>query len=201
MSNLSKGNSNSKIYIISFSGIAIATNIVLGILTKALGIPLYLDTLGTVLTAALIGPVPGIIVGLLSNIITGLISSVTTIPFALVNGAVGLVVGLIVRKWGYNFVQALIAGLLLSVICPLIGTPIGILVYGGLSGSVSDILVLALVNSGQSIFAASFIRNIASNLVDKIGTCLVAWALLRVLPLQLKELFTTKINKSVEVNN
>lgn len=47
-------------------------NIVLGIITSAIGIPLYLDTLGTVLSAAILGPVPGLIVGALSNIITGL---------------------------------------------------------------------------------------------------------------------------------
>ena len=43
-------------------------------ISSALGIPLYLDTLGTVLSAAILGPVPGIIVGALSNIITGPVS-------------------------------------------------------------------------------------------------------------------------------
>ena len=40
---------NKKVYVTAFCGIAIAVNIVLGIVTSALGIPLYLDTLGTVL--------------------------------------------------------------------------------------------------------------------------------------------------------
>ena len=73
-------------------------NIVLGIITSALGIPLYLDTLGTVLSAAILGPLPGIIVGALSNIITGLIYSVSDIPFCLVNMAVGLIVGLVAKN-------------------------------------------------------------------------------------------------------
>ena len=64
---------NRKVYVTTFCGVAVAMNIVLGIITSALGIPLYLDTLGTVLSAAILGPVPGIIVGALSNIITGLI--------------------------------------------------------------------------------------------------------------------------------
>ena len=63
---------NRKVYVTTFCGVAVAMNIVLGIITSALGIPLYLDTLGNVLSAAILGPVPGIIVGALSNIITGL---------------------------------------------------------------------------------------------------------------------------------
>lgn len=82
----------------NFCGVAVAMNIVLGIITSALGIPLYLDTLGTVLSAAILGPLPGIIVGALSNIITGLIYSVSDIPFCLVNMAVGLIVGLVAKN-------------------------------------------------------------------------------------------------------
>ena len=60
---------NRKVYVTAFCGVCVALNIVLGIITAALGIPLYLDTLGTVLSAAIFGPVPGMFVGSLSNII------------------------------------------------------------------------------------------------------------------------------------
>ena len=45
---------NKKVYVTAFCGVAVAMNIVLGIITSALGIPLYLDTLGTVLSAAIL---------------------------------------------------------------------------------------------------------------------------------------------------
>ena len=134
---------NRKVYVVAFCGICVAMNIVLGIITSALGIPLYLDTLGTVLSAALIGPVPGIIVGALSNIITGFMYSVSDIPFCLVNMAVGLIVGLVAKKFKFTVVSAVITGLVLSFVCPAIGTPIGIYVYGGLNGSASDVLVMS----------------------------------------------------------
>ena len=35
---------NRKVYVTTFCGVAVAMNIVLGIITSALGIPLYLDT-------------------------------------------------------------------------------------------------------------------------------------------------------------
>ncbi len=178
---------NRKVYVTAFCGVSVAMNIVLGIITSALGIPLYLDTLGTVLTAAIIGPIPGIIVGALSNIITGLMYSVTDIPFCLVNMAVGLIVGLVAKKFKFTLVSAIITGLALSFICPAIGTPIGIYVYGGLNGSVSDVLVMSLVQAGKDIFQASFLRNVASNLVDKVGTCVIAWALIKTIPMRFLE--------------
>lgn len=178
---------NRKVYVTAFCGVSVAMNIVLGIITSALGIPLYLDTLGTVLTAAIIGPVPGIIVGALSNIITGLMYSVTDIPFCLVNMAVGLIVGFVAKKFKFTLVSAIITGLALSFICPAIGTPIGIYVYGGLNGSASDVLVMSLVQAGKDIFQASFLRNVASNLIDKVGTCVIAWALIRTIPMRFLE--------------
>ena len=168
---------NRKVYVTTFCGVAVAMNIVLGIITSALGIPLYLDTLGTVLSAAILGPVPGIIVGALS------------IPFCLVNMAVGLIVGLVAKKWKFGIVPAVITGIALSFICPAIGTPIGIYVYGGLNGSVSDMLVMSLVQGGKSIFQASFLRNVASNLIDKIGTCIIGCLLIKAMPMRFMDNF------------
>lgn len=180
---------NSKVYLTAFCGVCVAMNIVLGIITAALGIPLYLDTLGTVLTAALFGPVPGMIVGGLSNVITGLIYSVTDIPFALVNVAVGLVVGLVAKKFKFTLVTAAITGLALSVICPAIGTPIGIFVYGGLAGNILDVAITGLVKAGQSIFAAGFITKIGSNLIDKVGTCIIGYFLIKAMPARFLAMF------------
>ena len=140
---------NKKTYVLAFCGICIAMNIILGMITSALGIPLYLDTLGTVLSAALFGPIPGMIVGCLSNVITGLIYSVSDIRFWLVKMAVGVIVGLVVKKWKLRVPTAIILGLVLSIVCPAIGTPIGIYVYGGLNGSASDVLVMSLVQGDR----------------------------------------------------
>lgn len=180
---------NTKVTITAFCGVSVAMNIVLGIITAALGIPLYLDTLGTVLTAALFGPVPGMIVGALSNIITGLIYSVSDIPFCLVNMAVGLIVGLAAKKFKFTFPVALICGIALSFICPAIGTPIGIFVYGGLAGNFTDVLVMSLVQGGQTIFSASFMVKVGSNLVDKIGTCIIGFFLIKVMPARFLAMF------------
>ena len=90
-------------------GLAIALNIVLGIVTAALKFPFYLDVMGTIFIAIYFGPWYGAVVGALTNILTSLFSgSFTGMPFMLVSIVVALIVGFVFRKVKFNFVTALV---------------------------------------------------------------------------------------------
>lgn len=168
-------------------GLAIAINIVLGIITSALKWPLYLDTIGTVFIAVYFGPWYGAAVGGLTNILTSIISgSMSGVPFMLVSIAIGLIVGFVYRKFKFSLMSAIVLGLIISVVAPLIGTPIGIAVYGGLTGTISDVAVLWLKQSGASIFTASFIPKVFNNLIDKVGTFVILFVVIKALPWKLK---------------
>jgi len=104
------------------------------------------------------------------------------IPFALVNIAIGLIVGYICRKYRFNLKTAIITGIVLSVVAPLIGTPIAVWIYGGLTGGGTDFIFIWLKQSGASIFTAAFIPRITGNLIDKIVSCILVSALITRLP-------------------
>lgn len=166
-----------------FSGVCIAVNLVLGTVVQSLKVPLlFLDTLGTILGAVLLGPFFGGVIGLLTNIIQGMLTNPRDIPFAAVNVAIGLIVGVIARRYVFGWATALATGLVLAVVAPLIGTPIAVWIYGGLTGGGSDLIFLWLLKSGQKIFTAAFIPRIAGNLVDKVACALLAAAIIRCLP-------------------
>lgn len=170
-------------YALIFSSLAIALNIVLGTVSSMLSIPLlFLDTIGTIFTAAVFGPLYGALTGGLTNLIQGVITNPKSIPFALVNIAIGLVVGFIAKKWKFNYKTALFTGLLLAVVAPLIGTPIATYVYGGITGDFNDVFFTWLVQSGQKVFTAAFIPRITSNIVDKIFSCLIVAFLIERMP-------------------
>jgi hypothetical protein len=82
--------------------VAIAINIVLGAtVQQALKLPIYLDSIGTILVGVLAGPLAGALTGILSNLIWGYllpspIGSTTIGPFAITAGVIGLLAGL----WG-----------------------------------------------------------------------------------------------------
>lgn len=177
-----------KALILTYGAICIVLNVVLGTAISALKIPLlFLDTIGTVLMAVLFGPWWGALVGLLTNVILGVTASPTAFFFGVVNVAVAIVVGLMARK--FNFTKwyiAVLTGLILAVVAPLIGTPISIALTGGIDGSGMDVIVLWLRATGESVFASTFISRITGNFVDKIVTCLLVMFIVLRIPNFLK---------------
>ncbi|MDD2370963.1 MAG: ECF transporter S component [Firmicutes bacterium] len=164
--------------------VGVVFNIVLSMLGNTVGGGvLFLDTVGTIFIAAFLGPIPGILTGVLTNLINGVLVGPTEIPFLLVNGAIGLIVGLIAQKQkNFNLPIAIIVGLIIAVVAPLIGTPIAIFLFGGLTGSGMDFMIIWLKTSGQNLFSAVFLTKIVNNLIDKIGSSLLVFAVLKALP-------------------
>lgn len=172
------------------ASLGIVVNIVLGTIVSTMQIPLlFLDTMGTILVAAVLGPVAGAMTGGLTNVIQGAITNPRTIPFALVNIVIGVIVGLVVRRFRFDLKTAVITGLVLAIVAPLIGTPISVLMFGGLTGGGTDIMVAWLLASGQRIFTAAFIPRITGNLVDKVASCVLVALMLKYVP---RDLFTTR---------
>lgn len=166
----------SKAKIITMCAIAVGLNVVLGEAVSMMRIPLlFLDTMGTIFIAANFGMGYGILTGVTTNLLMGLFSGVTAIPFALVNVAVAIIVALLAKN-GFSFGKALIAGLLLAFICPMIGAPIRLALFGGFTGSGTDVVIMALRASGKEMISATYWGAVTGNLVDKIVSCLlVAW--------------------------
>ena len=84
--------------------IAIAINIVLGqTVGTALKIPLYLDSIGTILVGVLAGPIAGAVTGLLANLIWTFVLAGTPFgsPFAWPYAIVAAEIGLLAGVFGY----------------------------------------------------------------------------------------------------
>jgi hypothetical protein len=79
--------------------IAIAINVILGqTVAAALKIPIYLDSIGTILVGALAGPIPGALTGMLSNLLWTYVlpppfHSDFAAPFAITAVVIGLLAG------------------------------------------------------------------------------------------------------------
>lgn len=174
----------SKTMILTYSAMGIALNVILGTVVSSMKIPLlFLDTIGTVLVAVLFGPWWGALAGGLTNVVLGATTGPSAMFFGLVNIAIALVTGYMAKKFDFRkWYIALITGIMLSIIAPLIGTPIAVAVYGGLNGSGMDLVVLWLRSTGESVFASTFLSRITGNFVDKIITCLLVTFMIVRLP-------------------
>jgi energy-coupling factor transport system substrate-specific component len=175
---------NRKTFILVFSALGITLNVVLGTLVSMMKIPLlFLDTIGTVLVSVVFGPWWGAITGLLTNVVLGTTTEPSAVFFGLVNITIALVTGFMARKFNFaKWYVALSTGLMLSIIAPLIGTPIAVALFGGLNGSGMDLVVLWARAAGHDILASTFISRITGNFVDKILTCLLVMFLISRVP-------------------
>ncbi len=86
--------------VITLMPVAIAINIVLGVtVQQVLKLPIYLDSIGTILVGVLAGPLAGALTGILTNLIWQYAPGIgggTIGPFAITAAVIGLLAGL----WG-----------------------------------------------------------------------------------------------------
>lgn len=165
-------------------------NMVGGWLAAALKLPLYLDSLGTVLAGCLAGPTAGLLTALISGLISGLLNSpvwLCFLPTALVLGAAcGWLAqnGFMRTPW-----LAALMGIILGTVTACCSAPITAFMLHGFGGSGMDFLVAAFKAAGLSTMQACLAQGLASDPLDKLITCLVAQALLCQLPQSLRGSF------------
>jgi len=161
--------------------VAIALNIAIGAIIYNLKVPLYLDSIGTVLVGVLAGPLAGAVTGLLSNLIWGivpipLVQNPNYIPYMAVAAVIGALAGLFSDVgWMKTFWRVVVAGIITGLVAAMISAPITALLYGGVTGSGTDMVVAFFSNMGAGILPASFAQGVSSDPLDKTITYLVVW--------------------------
>lgn len=116
--------------------IAIAINIVLGqTVGNALKIPIYLDSIGTILVGVLAGPIPGLVTGLLANLIWTYVlpapfHSDYAAPFAVVAAEIGFLAGVFAQiSWFRSRPDTAVGRLVAGAVAVVV--VIGVIVYYG----------------------------------------------------------------------
>ena len=178
--------------------VAIAIDIAVGYLVQnVLKIPIYLDSIGTVLVGALAGPLAGAATGILANIIWGLtIGPTTIIPFFIVAGVIGLMAGFFGRQGWFSskgsprtLLLSAIAGFLTGIVAAIISAPIAYYVFGGTTGGGTDALVIIFRGFTDNVFTATLLQGGVSDPTDKTITFIVVWAILLAVPVTTKTIF------------
>src|SRR5512147_963797 len=160
--------------------VAIAINVVIGEIVVLLKLPIYLDSIGTVLVAVICGPWAGALTGALSNTIWGLLIDPNALPWWPVAFFIGFVagwcaVGGLFKSWW----KVVITGFLVALTAATVSTPIGVYLYGGITASGSSFITAYLLQTGQGVLQAVFSTNFLVEPVDKITTAMLAFAIVQ----------------------
>lgn len=134
-----------------------------------LGLPIYLDMVGTALAAIVLGPWRGAAVGASTNVLGYLLSGWASLPFAVVNVVGALVWGYGVHRfgWGRTIVRFFTLNLVVALACTLTAVPI---LHWGFDGSVGhqqDDLTDNLLALVEQYAVALGFSNLLTSVADK----------------------------------
>ena len=170
---------------------AVALNLALGAVVNALKLPVYLDSVGTILVAVLAGPRAGIATGIVSNSVLGLLVSPALFAFIPVAIVIGWLAGVTGKVGAFRSLGgAIAAGLVIGVAAALLSAVIVIALMGGLTASGTGFLTIAIrAVLGVSVDSAAKIAAIATDVLDKPLSCVLVYLVLERLPRRLSARF------------
>ena len=149
--------------------LGVAVNLVIGQIVAALLLPFYLDSLGTMLVASLVGTRAAIVAGLTSQVLAAVLSgNFTWLPFGIVQVVIAVYASIAVRVGALKRLgTALPAGLLLGAIAGSTAAPIAYYVFGGATAGGVTAVTTLLRALGVPIQAAVFTSSLTTDLIDK----------------------------------
>ena len=154
-------------------------------------LPLFLDSIGTVLAAVLGGYLPGIAVGFLTNILNGL-SDFTTSYYSSISVLIAICSAYLAGKGAFRRIPLLLpAALVLALIGGGIGSILTWLLYGGGIGEgISAPIARSFYESGKlSLFLSQLCADLLIDLADKLLTVFIAALVLRLIPQRISDRF------------
>ena len=160
-----------------------ALNIVVGQAVQLIKLPLYLDSIGTVLIACLVGPLAGMLTGAFANLTLGLFFNYAFIFFIPVTLVIGAFSGIVARIGVFKrWYTAVPAGLIQGLLSAVASAPIAAFMFGGVTMGGTDFLVLYFRAIGRSIIQSAFLQGLAADPIDKAVSYLIVYFLLTRIP-------------------
>ena len=156
-----------KLKTLIIASLCIVLNIIGSFIALALRLPIYLDTIGTILSALLFGPLIGGITGGLTNIIVGISFDPTSIYFLPVQLTLGIITGFLFKKSKYWSFKSVIKILIITLICSILSSLISTFVFSGVTSSGSAYFINMLRLAGSNLLLSVFSVQFITDLLDK----------------------------------
>lgn len=165
------------------SAACLALNLTLGKIAAVLSLPVYLDSVGTILSAVLLPPFYAISTAVLTSLLGGILINpyfvaYTGTQFAIALVAVGLCRAGVFKCWW----SALLGGVVIGLVAVVVSAPVTVLLFGGVTLSGTTAINAVLLAAGQSIWKSVVGGSLVVEAIDKPTAALLAWLALRRLP-------------------
>lgn len=170
---------------ICFIALGVVINIVGGFIGLTFRLPIYMDSIGTILVASVIGPWGGIVTALLGGLISGMtdIYAIYFLPAGMIVGGIAgkLFPKVAEKKWSIPFI-----GLLITIPGTLVSACINAFVFGGVTSSGSSILVLILNHLGVNLVVSAMLTQVVTEYLDRCIAIFLVYEVYSVLSSEMK---------------
>ena len=161
---------------------AIVLNIVGGEIALLLQLPVYLDSIGTLFIAIVLGPYYGMFPHLLSGILLGIISDIYSLYYAPVGILLGFLAGMIGKKRKNQKSWIFKAALFITLPTSLLSAGITAYLFGGITSSGSTILVQLLAKTPLGLTMSCLIVQFITDYIDRVISLFLVLAPLKKIP-------------------
>ena len=165
---------------ITLIALAIVINIVGSYIALVLHLPIYLDSMGTIMTAILLGPFYGLFPGVLSALVTGMTSDIYAFYYMPVGIVLGVMTGFVFQKNKSN--KLFVKSFCISVPASLISACITATVFGGITSSGSTMLVQLLAKTPLGLTLSCLIVQFFTDYFDRLLSLWLVFSVIKKLP-------------------
>lgn len=169
---------------IAMVAMAICINYIGGQLALGLHLPIYLDSIGTILIGAMFGPAFGVLPPMISGILMAFTGDIYSLYFAPVGMILGLTAGFVLKRIHSVGFMLLLSAFLITLPGTVVCAIINAILFGGVTSSGSSAIVAALSHTPLGLTGAIFVVQIFTDYLDRvISLALVMIVLRKVKPL------------------
>lgn len=165
---------------ITLIALAIVINIVGSYIALGLHLPIYLDSMGTIMTAILLGPFYGLFPGVLSALVTGMTSDIYALYYMPVGIVLGVMTGFVFQKNKSN--KLFVKSFCISVPASLISACITANLFGGITSSGSTMLVQLLAKTPLGLMLSCLIVQFFTDYFDRLLSLWLVLSVIKKLP-------------------
>lgn len=165
--------------------LAIVLNVIGGHIALLFHLPIYLDSIGTIMIAMLYGPVYGMLPPLLYGLVMGFSIDIYSLYYMPVGMILGLTTGLAARYFSLKGWRIIPGALMITIPGTIVSSIITAVLFGGITSSGSTIIVQILNKAGLGLTASVFVVQIMTDYLDRILSLVLVAFLLRMIPREL----------------
>lgn len=166
--------------LISFISIAIAINLVGANLALFLRLPIYLDTIGTLLIAVILGPWYAASTAFLSALINWMTTDIFSLYYSPVAIVVAIITGILIKR-NCKPSSLLWKSLIISLPGTIIASVITVILFKGITSSSSSIIAQFLHGIGLDMTSSLILVQVGTDYMDRLISLILVFSTITLL--------------------